>query len=148
MECPKEFEHLLGPARPGEEGKPRKIWKTKLAEPYPHEFCEDMADMLIKHPKLEIGVGRKPELESVTPPSRPRSAAGEAWQRPPRQHYLTHFPKHPGCETCQLAKAQKKRCARVKHTNDEKSANRQPQVFGDLITADHVNHIQMKHEAC
>ena len=43
-ECPPEFEHLLGPRRPAEsEGKPRMIWKTKLAEPYPFEFCEDMA---------------------------------------------------------------------------------------------------------
>ena len=140
VECPKEYEHLLGPVRPGQEGKPRMIWKTKLAEPYPVEFCEEMASQMVMHPKKDDRVGRGPELKCQPPPSRPTSSAGTQLQRPPRQHYLAHFPKHPGCETCQLAKAQKKRAARVKPAEESKSSHAAspPKNFGDLFTADHV----------
>ena len=50
---------------------------------------------------------------------------------------MTHFPKHLGCETCNLAKAQKKRSARVK---DSKAADdgARPNEFGDLVTGGHV----------
>ena len=51
---------------------------------------------------------------------------------------MTHFPKHPGCETCNLAKAQKKRAARVDKMKVSESSGPPPKVFGDLVTADHV----------
>ena len=138
VECPPEFEHLLGSPRPDEEGKPRMIWKTKLAEPYPHEFCDEMASQMIAHPKVGR-VGLTPEQMGVPPPpAPPLSAAGNVLQRPPKSHYLTHFPKHPGCETCNLAKATKKRAARVDKTKVHESAAPPPKDFGDLVTADHV----------
>ena len=89
--CPKHLEHLLGPARPDEEGKPRMIWKTKLAEPYPLEFCEDVAALLIKHPKIskDTRVRREPERHDphhvVPPPAPPTSAAGAPLQRAARR---------------------------------------------------------------
>ena len=60
VECPPEFEYLLGPPKPEEEGKKRMIWKTKLAEPYPREFCDEMASQMILHPRLS-GAGLTPE---------------------------------------------------------------------------------------
>ena len=85
-----------------------------------------------------VRVGRKSEHTiDVQQPPAPPTAAGAQLQRPPRQHYLTHFPKHPGCETCQLSKCQRKRAARVKQA--EESADRsRPVTFGDMVTADHV----------
>ena len=32
---------------------PRKIWRTKLAEPYPLEVCDAWAEMILEHPNLE-----------------------------------------------------------------------------------------------
>ena len=96
-----------------------------------------MASQMTMHPRLS-GAGLTPERgNDVPPPPVPTSAAGQMLQRPPKSHYLTHFPKHPGCETCNLAKAMKKRAARVKQSSDE-SAAPPPSAFGDLVTADHV----------
>ena len=64
-----------------------------------------------------------------------------------KEHYLTHYPKHPGCEACQLAKAQKTRHSRV---GDKDRTHSDPPVeFGDLIMADHLvlNERDQSHDA-
>ena len=109
------------------------IWKTKLAEPYPREFCDEMASQMTMHPRLS-GAGLTPERgDDIPPPPVPTSAVGQMLQRPPKSHYLTHFPKHPGWETCNLAKAMKKHGAVLAANIDklQKTNERKQQLLQD-----------------
>ena len=53
----------------------------------------------------------------------------------PKDHYLTHMPKHPKCEVCQSAKMQNRHC-RKKGKETAHSDRHGAEKFGDLITAD------------
>ena len=125
-------------ARPAK--RPRQmIWKTKLAEPYPHALCEALAEMVLQHPALLLGQdrggkisagdsvpkgGSVPETVAAVVGGSDMSASmassadilcpARSVEKPPEHHYLTHFPKHPGCESCQLSKAMKTRAGKVR----------------------------------
>ena len=75
-------------------------------------------------------------------------------QAPPPEHYLTHFPKHPGCKACMNCKNRRKHCRDLTHGRKRKMVDVQkiekfdhqledekkdvPKVFGDLVTSDSV----------
>ena len=82
VECPQDKLHLLDDqcswrerrAQPMQKAnKPRMIWKTKLAEPYPEAFCEQMATMMSEHPAvcsaIEAEDGDLPVMTRERPPS-------------------------------------------------------------------------------
>ncbi len=56
------------------------------------------------------------------------------WQKVP--HILIHAPKYASCPVCARALTMKKPSRRVKPKEDE--AGKQPQQFGEVITADHI----------
>ena len=60
----------------------------------------------------------------------------QALERPPKSHYLTHFPKHPGCESCSLSKRQRARHGQT--SEKDRVHSEKPVNFGDMITADHM----------
>ena len=62
-------------------------------------------------------------------PVRERKITPLTWR-----HYLTHFPKHPQCKTCQRCKVQRAMCKRVKEETDHSMPL--PVAFGDAITCD------------
>ena len=108
-----------------------------------------MATMMSKHPNLQSIFKDEDEFLCSPCETTNRSgdpgetgntagtvaAAGKLHNKPPPEHYLTHFPKRPGCETRKLAKQTKKRCPRLQ---PEQHGSAKPTKFGDLITADHV----------
>jgi len=53
----------------------------------------------------------------------------------PPHHYVTHLPKHAGCDACQKAKMQRRQCRRKRR---EFSGDEAPSAFGDIITIDHI----------
>ena len=118
------------------------IWKTKLAEPYPTDFCDAMAGVICEHPLFRLGNDSSEEeindrrrgnsTNTATPHAAP---VVDMHNKPPADHYLTHFPFHPGCESCRLSKQQRTRCAQVKA---DKASSAKPLAFGDLFTADHL----------
>ncbi|MDP7559482.1 MAG: hypothetical protein QF745_02965 [Planctomycetota bacterium] len=59
-------------------------------------------------------------------------------EKPPASHYLTHFPKHLGCESCFKTKTQKKPHRR-KGDDPKTMPLPKPIKFGDIITADHLS---------
>ena len=66
-----------------------------------------------------------PSPAVVEPPSKsgeespPLVKSGEK-SLPPPEHYLTHEPKHPGCEVCQKAKLTGRKCFKKADDPDEK----------------------------
>ena len=50
----------------------------------------------------------------------------------PADHYLTHLPKHPKCDACQIAKMQFRPCRR---SDSDKEG---PTKFGEQVTLDHI----------
>ncbi len=62
----------------------------------------------------------------------------KAVEKPPESHYLTHFPKHLGCESCFKTKTQKKPHRR-KGEDPKFMPLPKPMKFGDIITADHLS---------
>ena len=48
-------------------------------------------------------------------------------------HMMTHLPKNPFCQICNECKAQKRQCRK-----GGGFGGRQPVVFGDCVTADHI----------
>ena len=50
----------------------------------------------------------------------------------PADHYLTHLPKHPKCDACQVAKMQFRPCRRSDSDKDG------PTKFGVQVTLDHI----------
>jgi len=49
-------------------------------------------------------------------------------------HPLTHLPKRHDCDTCQIAKAQKKSCRRRSNVDPDD----EPKAFGECLTVDHI----------
>ena len=74
--------------------------------------------------------GDSDEFATVTPT--------KTVEKPPADHYLTHFPKHLGCESCFKAKTQKKPHRR-KGEDPKFMPLPKPMKFGDTITADHLS---------
>ena len=98
-------------------------FRTWIAEPYPEQFCSEWARLItddyttrtnslpssgphhghkLKWSDLDIDVAGlpiddRPVLFLVEAYHNNRLKASSP---PPPSHYLTHFPKHPGCETC------------------------------------------------
>ena len=56
----------------------------------------------------------------------------------PEGHALTHFPKHPRCRFCQLAKMQSKPCRKRTEVKIAADDGIIPEGFGGLVTADHI----------
>ena len=59
---------------------------------------------------------------------------GQEGDNPPSAHFLTHMPKHKGCEVCRQAKQKRKQARRA---TGPRTADR-AKVFGDLIHTDHL----------
>ena len=57
---------------------------------------------------------------------------------PPPSHYLTHFPKHPGCETCIRTKTVRKQHRRQQRDDPSAMKLQLPITFGSIIVADHL----------
>eukprot|EP00975_Prorocentrum_lima_P071567 12938436-Prorocentrum_lima.AAC.1 len=51
------------------------------------------------------------------------------------RHPLTHLPKHPDCDVCQKAKAQRRPGRRV--NGGPGTDHPEPELFGDSFTMDH-----------
>ena len=86
------------------------------------------------HPEAGHGSGspigggdRGPEGRGGVSPADEGADAAES-------HLLTHLPKRPNCDTCQIAKAQKKTCRRRSNI----IAEEEPQTFGECLTVDHI----------
>ena len=57
---------------------------------------------------------------------------------PPPSHYLTHFPKHPGCETCIRTKTVRKQHRRQQRDDPSTMKLPLPIKVGSIIVADHL----------
>ena len=77
--------------------------------------------------ELTIGNGDREELAR----GGESSVAGSP---DPDGHLLTHLPKRDDCDTCQIAKAQKKSCRRRKNVDPDL----EPKAFGECLTVDHI----------
>ena len=114
VECPDDQLHLLpqrcrpraapiSSAKASEKKRNPMIWRTKLAEPYPFEFCDTVASVLTSHMSDGLSTSTHAVASSLLGMSHGAAAyPARSIERPPREHYLTHFPIHPGCESCQL----------------------------------------------
>ena len=131
VECPDDQLHLLdnkvraraiaksSKLKPGEVARNPAIWRTKLAAPYPEELCEALAKVMAKHlttSDVESSEQQPRATRSILCPS-------INLDKPPRSHYLTHFPKHPGCEACKLSKQMKARSDKVRSEYRTHSGN-------------------------
>ena len=56
-------------------------------------------------------------------------------------HLLTHLPKNPYCQTCQLAKM-------CNQYTKRGAFKRQPKKFGDLVTCDHMVTRALRMQGC
>ena len=82
--------------------------------------------------------------------SPPLTKSGEK-SLPPPKHYLTHDPKHPGCEVCQKAKLAGLKCTKKANDPDKRSPDSlvaNAKEFVDLITADHEHQWSGGHRRC
>ena len=103
------------------------IWKTKFAEPYPIQLCESWAEMILERIEVVSSGGdedpptRTTQMKDITI----APAATKVKSKPPKDHYILHFPKHEACETCNKAKCQKKQNRRkLNQQNANKDAVR------------------------
>ncbi|MDP7647001.1 MAG: hypothetical protein QGH82_02875, partial [Candidatus Woesearchaeota archaeon] len=157
VECPEGMEHLLehGKREPvvrsakpvSKPDKKRMIWKTKLAEPYPIQLCESWAEMILERievvPSDASGDHQGAFLVASAGTTKMKDitiapAATKAKSKPPKDHYILHFPKHEACETCNKAKCQKKQNRRKLNQQNANKDTVRPTFFGEQITADHV----------
>ena len=66
---------------------------------------------------------------------------------PPPSHYLTHFLKHPGCETFIRAKTVSKQHRKSKRDDPSTMKLALPTAFGSIIVADHLK-FNSRDEGC
>ena len=57
---------------------------------------------------------------------------------PPPADYLTHFPKHPGCETCITTKTVRKQHRKSNRDDPSTVKLTLPTQFGSILVADHL----------
>ncbi len=129
--------------------KKSKQFLTSAAEPYSKKICdhwsacihlnwryknEQLTTSQMEHSEFKFPTewlnGDSDEFATVTPT--------KTVEKPPADHYLTHFPKHLGCESCFKAKTQKKPHRR-KGEDPKFMPLPKPMKFGDTITADHLS---------
>ncbi len=96
-----------------------KQFTDSAAEPYPKKICDHWSacihlnwrfkNALLTKAQMELSEfqfpkewldGDSDELAKVTPT--------KTVEKPPAPHYLTHFPKHLGCESCFKTKTEEK----------------------------------------
>ena len=108
--------------KPNKGGKVKstKQFLTNAAEPYPKKICEHWSacihlnwrykNALLTREEMEESEFRFPRewLEGDSDESA-KVTPTKVIEKPPASHYLTHFPKHLGCESCFKTKTQKSR---------------------------------------
>ncbi len=112
------------------------IWPLRRARVLACANAEDEAE---QPAQLTPVVPEPPINRGEESPPRPKS--GEQ-ALPPPEHYLTHEPKHPGCEICQEAKLTGRKCIKMADDPDKRKPDSlvaKAEKFGDLSTADHLN---------
>ena len=134
--CPTDKLHLLddkvkaraiaeaSKLKPGATITNSSIWKTKLTEPYPHELCDAVAKVMAKHLTHEdVCFKHEPRANSQG------ILCPNINLKPPTNHYLIHFPKHPGCEACKLSKQMKARSGKVRNEDRVHFEKKNPSIW-------------------
>ena len=98
------------------DGKTKGKYKTAIACPYPQEFCSHLTEILANPTRVLPGKKRETVAQAM-------AANHVMMQPPPKEHYLTHLPKHPVCKACNNCKVQRKHCRDKK--KDRKKKRRQ-----------------------
>ena len=73
-----------------------------------------------------------PAAVQPAPAPEPAAEHEEKTCKIPADHYLTHLPKHPKCDACQIAKMQFRPSRRSDPDKD------MPAKFGEQVTLDHI----------
>ncbi len=122
---------------------------THAAEPYPKKICDHWSACMHFNWRYKNSQLTKAQMELSPlqfPKERTHGDSDESArvtptkviEKPPESHYLTHFPKHLGCESCFKTKTLKKPHRR-KGENPKVMPLPKPMKFGDIITADHLS---------
>ena len=111
-------------AKPPEDGKPSE------SDGKPSESKDAVEEKSIPPPPPKLDSGRQSSRKVKKAPKPNLSM-------PDENHYITHFPKHPNCETCNRCKVQNEQARRKVDTSDEPEKLK-PEKFADSTTADHM----------
>ena len=106
---------------------------TGEGQPSAEEPAEEAQDALSE---ADGSIGEEqssaPAAGPPAPAPEPNGGGDEKTCKIPADHYLTHLPKHPKCDACQIAKMQFRPYRR---SDPDKQL---PAQFGGQITLDHV----------
>ena len=75
-------------------------------------------------------------------PRSPERAAAARLDALSVEHFMTHFPKNPLCDICNLARLYSKRI-RAHRIADPEEDIEEPEKFGEQIACDHCDRLQV-----
>ena len=121
-------------------GNAKQSFRTSVAEPYPPALCTKWAQLITDDYSTRKNgcLSNDRPVSSLVDAFHSCPSRSKASSPPPPSHYLTHFSKLTGCETCIRTKTVRKQHRRQQRDDPTTMTLPLPIKFGSIIVADHM----------